>query len=65
MPVPKCNQRAVHKYTKNHYDRIDIQVYKGIKEKIKQHAEKMGESMNKFIWRAIDETIERDNERSE
>lgn len=42
-------------------DRISIALPKGQKDIIKAHAEKQGESVNAFIGRAIDETIERDN----
>jgi predicted HicB family RNase H-like nuclease len=62
MPVPKSNQRAVHKYIKNHYDKMEIRVKKGNKEIIKAHAEKKGESLNGFLNRAVNETLERDNE---
>lgn len=41
-------------------DRLSIAVPKGKKEEIKTHAESMGESVNSFIGRAIDETITRD-----
>ena len=34
---------------------------KGRKAQIKNHAEERGETLNSFINRAIDETIERDN----
>ena len=42
-------------------DRINLTMPKGRKEEIKAHAEKQGESVNGFINRAIDETIDRDN----
>lgn len=42
-------------------DRISIAMPKGMKEKIKAHAESKGESVNGFINRAISETVERDN----
>lgn len=42
-------------------DRMSIALPKGKKDEIKAHAEKMGESANKFIARAIDETMQRDN----
>lgn len=38
-----------------------LRVTKGKKEIIKSHAQTKGESMNGFINRAIDETIERDS----
>ena len=43
-------------------DRVSLALPKGKKDTIKAHAEKMGESVNKFISRAIDETMEQDNQ---
>lgn len=43
------------------YDRINLTTPKGRKEEIKAHADSRGESVNGFINRAIDETIERDS----
>lgn len=42
------------------YDRINLTLPKGKKAIIKAHAEQKNESVNGFISRAIDETIERD-----
>ena len=39
---------------------VRIRVPKGDKSKIQEHAAAMGESMNAFVIRAIDETMERD-----
>ena len=61
MPASKAQQRAVSKYMKENYDEIKVRVDKGNKEKIKSHAQARGESLNGFINRAIDETMERDN----
>lgn len=60
MPVSKAQQRAVHKYVKENYDRAEITMPKGKKDRIKAHAEARGESVNSFINRAIDEAIQRD-----
>ena len=49
-------------WQKENCDRINFTVPKGEKEKIKQHAEKQGETTNGFIKRAIKETMERDND---
>ena len=65
MPVSKAQQKAVHKYVKANYDRQEITMPKGKKETIKAHAESRGESVNAFINRAIDETIERDEKKHE
>ena len=61
MPASKAQQRAVSKYMKENYDEIKVRVDKGNKEKIKSHAQARGESLNGFINRDIDETMERDN----
>lgn len=59
--VSKAQQKAVHKYVKNNYDRVELTIKpKGRKEELKAHASKMGETLNSFINRAIDETIARD-----
>lgn len=60
----KAQQKAVHKYVKANYDRFELQAPKGNKERIKAHAAKQSESLNGFINRAISETMERDNSRS-
>lgn len=60
MPISKKQQASVTKYVKEHYDRISVTVPQGKKEEIKSHAEEHGESVNGFINRAIDETMERD-----
>ena len=61
MPTSKANQRAVHKYVKANYDRMELTVPKERKDEIKAHAAERGESVNGFISRAIGETMERDN----
>lgn len=57
MPVPKANQRAVNKYVKNNYDRINVTMPKGKKETIQSHAEAQGQSVNAYINTAIDEKM--------
>ena len=59
--ISKAQQKAVHKYVKNNYDRLELTVPKGRKAEIKAHAETQNESVNAFIVRAVNETIERDN----
>ena len=54
------------RYNAKAYDEIKLRVPKGQKEVIKIHAEKYdGGSVNAFIQRAISETMERDNAKSE
>lgn len=60
MATTKAQQKAVHKYVKAKYDRLEITMPKGKKGEIKTHAERQGESVNAFVNRAIDETMERE-----
>lgn len=63
MPVSKSQQKAVHKYVKANYDRMELTVPKGKKDIIKSHAEAQGESVNGFINRAIDHQISQDRDK--
>lgn len=65
MAISKAQQDAVNKYKRANYDRMEMLVPKGKKEIIKAHAESMGESVNGFISRAIDNQIERDKRERE
>lgn len=56
----KASTRAQNRYITKAYDRINLTVYKGDKDEIRQHAERQGESVNAFIQRAIREQIARD-----
>ena len=57
----KAQRKAVQTYVKNNYDRVVLTLKpKGERDKIKAHADSMGESMNAFITRAISEQMERD-----
>lgn len=62
MPASKAQQKAVSKYMKENYDELKVRVPKGKKDIIKAHASEQGESLNGFVNRAIDETMERDGE---
>ena len=53
---------ANNRYNAKADDRINVAVPKGRKDIIKAHAEKNGESVNGFVNRAINETIQRDGE---
>lgn len=48
-------------YAKTHLKRIPLDVRLDKYEQIKAHANKQGESLNGFVKRAIDETMQRDN----
>ena len=49
MALTDAQKRAVAKYNEKAYDRIEVKVYKGQKDKIKAHAESKGMSLNAYI----------------
>lgn len=59
--ISEAQRRAVAKYNAANYDRVELRLDKGQKETVKAHSEGQGESLNGFINRAINETMERDN----
>lgn len=64
MAITKAQQRAVNKYINKAYDRINLTVPKGDKDRIKAYADSVGESVNGLINRAIWELIERDSNKN-
>lgn len=65
MAISDARRRANDKYNAKSYDEMKVRVYKGQKAEIQAHAESKGESLNGFVNRAIDETMERDKEKAE
>lgn len=57
----KAQAAASAKYLKD-LDEIRVRMPKGQKDIVKSHAKNCGESVNKFINRAISETMERDKD---
>ena len=57
----KTSSKVKDRYNAKVYDTITIRVPKGERDTIKAHTERMAESLNGFIARAIRETMERDN----
>ena len=62
MATSKAAQRAVNKYMRENYDRVNRTMPKGKKDAVQIHAAQRGESVNSFINRAIDEAMNRDSE---
>lgn len=62
-PASKAQQKAVAKYMKENYDVFQIRMPKGKKEIIKTVAENQGKSVNGFINEAIDEKIDRNEDK--
>lgn len=61
MPVSDAQKKASVKYLEK-LDEVRIRMPKGKKATIQAHAEAHSESVNGFINRAIQETMERDND---
>lgn len=61
MTTKESQRKASKKYITEKLDEIKLRVLKGEREILKKHAEKMGESVNGFIYRAVKETMARDN----
>lgn len=59
--ISKAQQKAVQKYVKKNYDRIELTVPKGQKDFISQLATTAGESVNGYIKKAVEERIQREN----
>ena len=59
MNVSKAQLKATAKYELKVYDAVRLRVKKGRKEELKAIAKSLGESLNIFINKAIEERIER------
>ena len=57
----KTSAASINKYMAKAYDRVNLTMPKGKKEKVQAHAEARGQSVNSFINSAIDEKMERDS----
>ena len=62
MATSKAQLNASKKYINEKLDEIRVRVPKGEREQWKEHAESMGESLNKFIYRAVKDAMERDKQ---
>ncbi len=60
MSTTKAGQKAVNKYVKNNYDRINFTVLKGAKNAIQSVATSQGESVNGYIKKAVRTQIKAD-----
>ena len=62
MPISESRRRANNKYNKEKVENIYLRVPMGRKAIIQEYAKKRGESVNAFINRAVNETMERDGD---
>ena len=53
MATTKAQQKAVHKYVRENYDRIGITIPKGQKATVQAAAEREGESINTYTNKAL------------
>lgn len=49
MPISKAQQKAVNKYIKGNYDRLNVTIPKGRKQAVEAHAKKQGQSVNGLV----------------
>lgn len=61
----RTSAASKNKWMAKAYDRVNLTMPKGKKETIQAHAEAQGESVNAFINRAIDQTMDTDREGGE
>lgn len=63
----EARNKAVSKYVKENYDTILLRFTKesGDKQLISEHSKKMNETITGFIKRAIRQTIENDNKKTQ
>ncbi|MBQ2307167.1 MAG: hypothetical protein II184_06605 [Clostridia bacterium] len=63
MPYTEASKRATIKYQKENLEQLIIRLPIGERQRIKDHAQLMGDNMTAFLRRAINETIQRDREK--
>lgn len=63
MPVSEAKKKANEKWQHEKVDDIRFRVTKGKRAVIQAHAQSQGESVNAFLNRAVDETMERDRQK--
>ena len=61
MGYPEKKKQYNIEYTKTHIKRVPLEMPFDKYDEVKSHAQSRSESVNGFIKRAIDETMERDN----
>ncbi|MEE1126520.1 MAG: hypothetical protein U0L18_11425 [Acutalibacteraceae bacterium] len=59
--MSKTSSKVKDRYNAKAYDEIKFRVPKGEKDIIKAHADKVGESVNGYIKKAVDERMERES----
>ena len=57
MSISEAQKRATAKYHKNNYDRIELKVKKGHKDKIENAANLKSETVSAYIKKAVSDRI--------
>ena len=65
MPYNEASKQATLKYRANKIKRVPLDMQTSQYEALQAHAQAKGESVNGFIKRAIQETMERDKQHTE
>lgn len=65
MSTDEAKRRAKKKFIAEKLEGITFRVPIGQKARIQEHAKAQGESTNAFVFRAVNETMERDQKKSE
>ena len=55
MPKYESQNKALQNYAKQNYERLIIQVPKGMKEEIKKQADAAGTSINRYVLEAVEQ----------
>lgn len=58
--VSKAQQKAVNKYVKQNYDRVNVTMPKGKKDEYKLYAQSKGMSLNAYIISLIEADIKKE-----
>lgn len=61
MSTENPTYKAIEKYKKKTYDRIELLVYKGEKQKIKEYAASKGKTVNGFITELVREEMKKNS----
>lgn len=65
MPASEAKMRYIDEYNKENYEKVTLQVKKGVREVWRQYADRRGLSMVGYVTEAIDhyeQTIGRNNQ---
>ena len=63
MAATEAQKKAVAKWQREKTEEFKFRVPIGEKARIQEHAKAQGESTNAFIYRAVNEAIERDKQK--